>query len=72
MALEDMYDKTHWEDLIGVIIDRIGVDRFIETAAYVADQKGYRQIAEHIGRLEHLAASEQRLVAVQSYDTKND
>jgi hypothetical protein len=29
--------------------------------AYVADQKGYKQIAEHIGRLEHLAAAEQRV-----------
>ena len=54
-----MYDKTHWEELIGVIIDRIGVDRFIEAVAYVTDQKGYRQVAERIGRLEHLAAAEQ-------------
>ena len=59
MSLETIYGKAHWEELIGVIIDRIGVDRFIEAVAYVADQKGYKQVAEHIGRLEHLAAAEQ-------------
>jgi hypothetical protein len=57
------YDTRHWEELIGVIIDRLGMDRFVEMAAYVADQKGYKQVAEHIGRLEVLAAAEQRTVA---------
>ena len=55
------YDAKHWEELIGTIIERIGMDRFVEAVAYVADQKGYRQVAEHIGRLEILAASEQRV-----------
>jgi hypothetical protein len=57
----ESYDKNHWEELISTIIDRIGMDRFIETIAYVADQKGYKQVADHIGRLEILAASEQRV-----------
>jgi hypothetical protein len=55
------YDHKHWEDLIGVIIDRLSMAGFIEAVAYVADEKGYRQVAEHIGRLEILAASEQRV-----------
>ena len=54
------YNKAHWEALIGTIIERIGMSQFIEMVAYVADEKGYRQVAEHIGRLEILAASEQR------------
>ena len=58
------YDRTHWEELIGTIIDRIGMARFVEAVAYVADEKGHRQVAAHIGRLEHLAAAEQRTVHV--------
>ena len=54
------YDNKHWEELISEIIYRLGVDRFIEMVAYVTDEKGFKQIAEHIGRLEHLAAAEQR------------
>jgi hypothetical protein len=54
------YDNKHWEELIGTIIDRIGMARFVEMVAYVADEKGHKQIADHLGRLEHLAAAEQR------------
>jgi hypothetical protein len=57
----EAYDRKHWEALIGVIIDRIGMHRFVEMVAYVADERGYRQIAEHIGRLEALAAAEQNV-----------
>jgi hypothetical protein len=62
MGLDDIYNKAHWEELIGVIMDRIGVDKFVEAVAYVADQKGFKQLAESIGRLEHLAASERRIM----------
>jgi dissimilatory sulfite reductase (desulfoviridin) alpha/beta subunit len=34
-----VYDTTHWEELIATIIDRIGVERFAETVAYVLEQK---------------------------------
>jgi hypothetical protein len=55
------YDNKHWEELIGTIIERIGMARFLEMSAYVADQKGHRQVADHIGRLEPLAAAEQNV-----------
>ena len=58
------YDRTHWEELIGTIIDRIGIHRFIEAVSYVADERGFKQVAEHIGRLEHLAAAEQPTVHI--------
>ncbi len=54
------YDTKHWEELIGEIIDRLGMARFIEMVAYVADERGHKRVAEHVGRLEHLAAAEQR------------
>jgi dissimilatory sulfite reductase (desulfoviridin) alpha/beta subunit len=56
------HDTKHWEELIGEIIDRLGIDRFVEMVAYVTDEKGFKQVAEHIGRLELLAAAEQKAV----------
>lgn len=58
------HDNKHWEELIGTVIDRIGIHRFVEMAAYVADQRGYQQIAECMGKLEILAAAEQRVVHI--------
>jgi dissimilatory sulfite reductase (desulfoviridin) alpha/beta subunit len=49
------YDNKHWEELIATIIDRLGVERFLEMVAYVLEQQGHTQIAEKLGRLEHLA-----------------
>jgi dissimilatory sulfite reductase (desulfoviridin) alpha/beta subunit len=55
-----LYDNKHWEELIGVIIERIGVERFIEMTAYVLEQHGYLDIAEQIERLQHGAVEAQR------------
>lgn len=58
------HDNKHWEELIGTIIDRIGIHRFVEMAAYVADQKGYPACSRGKSRNEILAASEQRIVHI--------
>jgi dissimilatory sulfite reductase (desulfoviridin) alpha/beta subunit len=36
------YDSRHWEQLIGTIIDRIGVERFFDMVRYVLEQRGER------------------------------
>jgi hypothetical protein len=45
------YDNAHWEALIGTIIERIGVERFIEMTAYVLDQRGNHLAAEYFSAL---------------------
>jgi dissimilatory sulfite reductase (desulfoviridin) alpha/beta subunit len=34
------YDAQHWEQLIGTIIDRIGVERFFDMVKYVLEERG--------------------------------
>jgi len=39
MSNLDIYDEKHWEILIETIVDRIGVERFLATAACVLGRK---------------------------------
>jgi hypothetical protein len=47
----DIYDEKHWEVLVGTIIDRIGVEAFLDTTAYVLRQKQeqHAPASEHLG-----------------------
>ena len=54
----DEYTSIHWEELIGTIIERIGAERFVEMAAYVLEERGFVQVANRVGALQHLAAAE--------------
>ena len=38
--MRDFYDREHWEQLIGTIIDRLGIEGFFEAIAYVLHQRG--------------------------------
>ena len=44
----DFYDRQHWEALIGTIIDRVGVEAFIEHATYALEQRGFARLAEEV------------------------
>ena len=35
----DEWPSAHWEELISTIIDRIGVERFLEMATYVLEEQ---------------------------------
>ena len=35
-----VYDVKHWEGLVDTIIDRIGVERFIDIVVYVLEERG--------------------------------
>jgi dissimilatory sulfite reductase (desulfoviridin) alpha/beta subunit len=54
--MPDFYDNKHWEELIGVIIDRIGVDKFAENVAYVLEQKGYARLGVACELLRRMAS----------------
>jgi hypothetical protein len=49
-------DNKHWEDLIGVIIDHLGVERFSEMLGYVFEQKGYERLGVACELLRRMAA----------------
>jgi hypothetical protein len=42
------YDKQHWEQLINTIIERLGVESFIEHAAYVLEERGCVRLASEL------------------------
>ena len=57
------FDRTHWEELIGVIIERIGPEQFVEMRAYCLEQIGCVQLARYIGDAQILAATEMRVTS---------
>jgi hypothetical protein len=36
------YDREHWEALIGTIIERVGLQQFLEILDYVLERYGHR------------------------------
>lgn len=49
---DGFYDDKHWEQLIETIVERIGVERFLDTSAYVlARRSDTDSIAEAVERL---------------------
>jgi hypothetical protein len=49
-------DRTHWEELIGSIIDAVGVERFAEVVSYVLEQKGYERLGVACELLRRMAS----------------
>jgi hypothetical protein len=56
------YDKTHWEQLIGVIIERIGPELFVEMSAYALQQAGYKRLGKYLEDGQFIAASAVRVI----------
>lgn len=56
--MRDFYDREHWEQLIGTIIDRLGVDQFFEMIAYVLEQRGCANITAPLRHVAHQLAGE--------------
>ena len=54
--MQDFYDKTHWEVLLGAIIDRLGVEKFAETVGYVLEQKGHERLGVACELLRRMAS----------------
>ena len=50
-------DRKHWEELVGNIVDAIGVERFTELVAYVLiEQRGYERLSVACELLHRMAA----------------
>ena len=54
--MPELYDEKHWEALIGVIVDRLGVEKFAEMISYVLEQKGYERMGVACELLRRMAA----------------
>ena len=54
--MPEFYDNKHWEELLGTIIDRLGVEKFAEMISYVLEQKGYERLGVACELLRRMAA----------------
>jgi hypothetical protein len=48
MRIEDMYDEQYWHDLIEVIVQRMGADKFLLLSLTILYEMGHRNITKNI------------------------
>ena len=63
------YDHTHWEAVLGEVIDRMGVDNALEAVAYIlSDRANQGTNSARAARLSWLASNIEDLVELAPSD----
>jgi dissimilatory sulfite reductase (desulfoviridin) alpha/beta subunit len=52
VRLDEMYDDGHWKALIATIIDRVGLEKFLELMGEVVEDDIQKIITEHMKNVE--------------------
>jgi hypothetical protein len=45
------YDREHWEQLLATVIERVGIERFLDHVVYALERQGHDVLAHQINGL---------------------